>query len=109
MEPGAILRLRNLRAYGTDPRNFVEFRPDDHKAADLKKVFLVLYLGQEMMQIVKKGRTAAAQMNPTRMLNLLGWFSGHQLDKAKAPKKFLERLRKVVAEETATMPSPEDS
>jgi hypothetical protein len=75
MQPGHILRLRNVRVYGHDPRNWYEFRPDDEKTRSLKRVFVCVLLGTEGFELENKnGEQVMAPLNIERAMNQLGWF-----------------------------------
>lgn len=95
MEPGEILRMRNIRVYGVDPRNYFEFTPDREKARDLKRVFVVMMLGTEGYEIVnRKGEKVMAQLDVELALNRMGWWSEQQIEKAlPRTKNVIDKLR----------------
>lgn len=83
MTPGDILRLRNMRVYNPDPRNYVEFTPDQERKASLKRVFVCLLLGTEGFEILDKtGKQVMEPLDAKKALNRLGWYSVDQLKAA---------------------------
>lgn len=97
MEKGHILRLRTVRDYGLNSRNYFEFVPDRERARDLKRVFVAIYLGTEAFEIEDKhGNQKMARLNVEREMNRLGWWSEEQMKDAlkKSAPNTIERLRK---------------
>lgn len=98
MQIGDIVRVRNIRTYGAFPGNYFEWRPDNEKARDLKRVFVCLVLGTEGFELInKKGKQVMAALNVHRALNRLGWWNEEQIEKASGPKsgpRLVEKLRK---------------
>jgi len=83
MKIGELLRQRNVRTYGTgDCRNWFEFSADKERKKSLKRVFVTLLLGTEMMDL-----TEAEPLDPARQLNGLGWWGEDQLIAALGKKK----------------------
>lgn len=96
MEPGDVIRQRNVRSYGVDPRNYVEFVPD--KAKDHKKMFVMLYLGTEHFQICdKKGNQVMAQLDVEQRLQYLGFWSEKFIEEALGPKAGPKAVQKLCA------------
>ena len=98
MNAGDILRLRNVRTYGADPRNYFEFTPDREKAKDLKRVFVCMLVGTEGFELVnRKGDQVMAPLNVERAMNKLGWWSEQQIEAAlqrkNAKTNVIDRLR----------------
>lgn len=75
MKPGDVVRLRNVRSYHADPRNWLEFRPDNHKDRASKRVFVCVVLGTEGFELVnKKGEKVMEPLNVEQAMNDLGWY-----------------------------------
>lgn len=101
MKDGDLVRVRNIRTYGADPRNYFEWRPDNEKARDLKRVFVCLVLGTEGYELVnRKGEQVMAPLDVHRALNRLGWWSEAQILESSGPKagpKLIDKMAKTEA------------
>lgn len=96
MRPGDILRQRNIRVYGEDPRNYFEFVPDREKAKDLKRVFVMMLLGTEAFELLdSKGDQKMSPLNVDRSMNSLGWWHESQLREALGSTRGASVLKKV--------------
>jgi len=104
MKNGDIIRVRNVRTYGSDPRNYFEWRPDNEKARDLKRVFVMLVLGTEGFELVnRKGERVMAPLDAELALNRLGWWSSDQIEKAAGKKsgpKLLDKMAEIRQKQT---------
>lgn len=74
MKIGDILRQRNFRTYGGDGRSYIEFSADKERKRSLKRVFVTLLLGTEMLDL-----SDTEPLDPGQQLNGLGWWGEDQL------------------------------
>ena len=90
---GDVLRLRNLRHYGADPRIQFDFVPDHEKKKELKKVFVCMLLGTEPLDMTT---SEGESLDLYNVLNRLGWWSEEQILAAqpKAGKQLIQKMAK---------------
>lgn len=88
--PGHILRLREIRNYGQDPRTWISYRPDNERSAARKQVFVAVLVGTEPYQLADDKGT----LDVKAALNEMGWFNEDQLKKAGVSKRAMAKLAK---------------
>lgn len=94
MEPGRVLRLRNIRCYTDDGRSYFEYVPDKERTRDLKRVFVCMLMGTEQFSMTDPPKQ---HLDTTKVLNKLVFWGEDQL-KAALPEKTFEHVMKKLGE-----------
>lgn len=99
--PGSVLRLRNVRTYGSVP-SMIQTKTRLYRAdlspSGTNSNCVVGFSPYELVN--KSGEKAGKELDTTKALNQLGWLSERQLRKAGVSEKALAKAREQSDERT---------